>query len=154
VPDELRFQAIRAGFRQAQPDLRSLIIDQINRPPLNGTSKIVTSETEQTKKDELHRLTREVSERALALLRQFKREQLSPSELQTRLRQLEPGDIMTRYWSVLTRDKESAPCFEVLQLLSSLEREMDYQVERYGESSLWDDLTELQSAVQRVRKLD
>jgi hypothetical protein len=59
---------------------------------------------------------------------------------------------MTRFWDVLTSDPESAPCFEVLQLLSSLESEMDYQIQRYGESSLWDDLTELESAVRRIRK--
>jgi len=112
----------------------------------------VTSDSDQPKKDDLRRLATETGNRALALFREFKREQLSPTELQAALRQLEPAAIMTRYWDILSSDPQCAPCFEVLQLLSSLEQEMPYQMDRYGETSLWDDLTELQSAVQRIRK--
>jgi replicative superfamily II helicase len=112
----------------------------------------VPVETELTRKEELNHLTTELGERALALFRQFTSEKASAIELQARLRELDTGPIMTRFWDVLTSDMESAPCFEVLQLLSSLESEMDYQIQRYGESSLWDDLTELESAVRRIRK--
>lgn len=105
----------------------------------------------QARKDELDRLVITVGEQALALFRQFTREQISAMELQARLRELEAGTIMARYWDVLTSDPESVPSFEVLQLLSSLEGEMEYQVQRYGESSLWDDLKELQLAMRRIR---
>jgi len=112
----------------------------------------VTSETGHTR-NELHRLAKDVGERALILLREFTREQISAIELQTRLRELKSGNIMTQYWDILTSDPQSAPCFEVLQLLSSLEGEMEHQVQSYGESSLWDDMTELQLAVRRVSGL-
>jgi hypothetical protein len=111
----------------------------------------VTSEHGKTRRDELRRLTEDLGEQALSLLRQFTRGQTSTIELQSRLRALESDTVIRQYWDILTSDPQSAPCFEVLQLLSSLDGEMKYQVERYGESSLWDDLTELQNAVQRVR---
>lgn len=107
-------------------------------------------DSDQTKKDELRRLATETGNRALALFREFKRERLSPAELQAGLRQLDTAGIMTQYWEILSNDPQCAPCFEILQLLSSLEQEMPYQLDRYGETSLWDDLTELQSAVKRV----
>jgi len=113
----------------------------------------VTSDSDQSKKDGLRRLATETGNRALALFREFKREQLSPTQLQAALRQLEPTAIMTRYWDILSSDPQCTPCFEILQLLSSLEQEMPYQLERYGETSLWDDLIELKSAVQRVGTL-
>ena len=94
----------------------------------------------------------EVAGLALALLRQYTRDEISSTELQTGLRALNTGDIMTRYWDILTSDAQNSPCFEVLQLLSSLDQEMESQLRRYGESSLWDDLTELQTAIQRIEK--
>jgi len=103
--------------------------------------------------DELLCHTIELGERALALFRQFTREQIAATELQTGLRQLDTASIMSRHWDVLTREPECVPCLEVLQLLTSLAGEMEHQVERYGESSLWDDLDELQGAVRRVKKL-
>lgn len=109
-------------------------------------------DSDQPKKDELRRLATETGNRALSLFREFKRERLSPTELQAAIRQLEPEAIVTRYWDILSSDPQCTPCFEVLQLLSSLEQEMPYQLERYGETSLWDDLTELQSAVQSIRR--
>jgi hypothetical protein len=92
-----------------------------------------------------------VGERALSLLRRFTRDQISSPQLQEGLRDLEVAGIMARHWNTLTRNPQTAPCFHVLQLLNSLDQELDSQLERYGESSLWDDLTELQTAVERVR---
>jgi len=110
--------------------------------------------SDQINKDELCRLAADTGKRALTLFREFKREQLSPTELQAGLGQLEPAAVMTQYWDLLSTDPQCTPCFEILQLLSSLEQEMPYQLERYGETSLWDDLTELQSAVQRLGRLE
>ena len=103
---------------------------------------------------ELNRLAMTAGEQALALFRQFTREEVSAKELQTRLVGLGTEAIIARHWESLTAGPERVPCFEVLQLLSSLAGELEYQVERYGESSLWDDLTELQAAVRRLRPVE
>lgn len=111
----------------------------------------MTAQAEQNRQGELSCLATEVGERALDAFRQFTREQISAAELQARLRELEAGSIMASYWDLLTSSPENVPCFEILQLLDSLGGEMEYQVERYGESSLWDDLEELQRALRRIR---
>ena len=103
---------------------------------------------------ELNHLTMAAGEQALALFRQFTREEISAKELQTELVGLGTEGIIARHWESLTADPERTPCFEVLQLLNSLAGELEYQVERYGESSLWDDLNELQTAVRRLRGVE
>ena len=104
----------------------------------------------ETEKAELTRLAREAGEQAVALFRQFTKEQITPAELRVRLCGLEVNAIMARHWDLLTAERDTTPCFELLQLLSSLAAEMDHQIERYGENSLWDDLRELQGAVRRI----
>lgn len=109
------------------------------------------AEATPARREELDRLALQIGDQALGLFRQFTREEISATELGIRLQELEAGAVMARYWDVLTREPASAPCFVVLQLVNSLAQDMPYQVQRYGESSLWDDLKELQLATRRIR---
>ena len=114
----------------------------------------MTAAPDRTTNDELTALTTDVGEQALALLRAFIREQLPQAELQQSLRELNAGQVMARHWGVLTTDPARADGLGVLQLVNSLEDNIEGQVQCYGESSLWDDLKELQTGLRRIRHAD
>jgi len=102
--------------------------------------------------EDLSRRVLAMGTRALELLGSFGREQISPDELVATLPELAANATLAQYWEQLTVEPGLAACFEVLQLLSSLESEAGYQMQRYGPSSLHEDFRELSLAVARLQK--
>ena len=111
-----------------------------------------TTKITQAGHEELNRRVMAMADQALELLRRFGREQISADELVAVLPELAAQATLAQYWQQLTEEPGLGACFEVLQLLSSLESEAGYQMLRYGPTSLHDDFRELSLAVARLQK--
>ena len=111
-----------------------------------------TDTTTQASHEELNRRVLAMATQMLDLLRTFGREQITADELVAALPEFAAQATLAQYWQQLTEEPGLAACFEVLQLLSSLESEAGYQMLRYGPTSLHDDFRELTLAVARLQK--
>ncbi len=111
------------------------------------------SQTPQANHEELTRQALAMGTQALDLLRRFGREQISADELVACLLELGARSTLAEYWDLLIGEPALAACFEVLQLLSTLESEIDYQLLRYGPTSLYEDYKELELAVRRLKTM-
>jgi len=112
----------------------------------------ITTDTAEASHEELNRRVLAMATQVLELLRSFGREQITANELVATLPEIAARSALAQHWERLTAEPALSPCFEVLQLLSSLESEADYQMLRYGPPSLHDDFRELSLAVARLRK--
>lgn len=100
----------------------------------------------------LYRQVLELGTRVFEWLGLFGREQMTLEELEKRLENVGAEEILAQNWGWLTEKPSHVPCLEVLQLLSSLEKEFHYQVSKYGFTSLFDDYKELESALAKLRQ--
>lgn len=100
----------------------------------------------------LHRQVLRIGSQALEWLGKFGREQITLEELEQAITHLGAEALLAQNWSRLLQEPALAPCLEVLQLLSSLETELHYQVLRYGPTSLFEDYKELELALARLRR--
>ncbi len=105
-----------------------------------------------SEEEALHRQVLQLGSRVLEWLRRFGCEQMTVEELEKALQGLGAQALLARYWSRLMEDPGLSACLEVLQLLSSLETEFRYQLLRYGVTSLYEDYTELEGALARLRR--
>ena len=112
----------------------------------------ITTKTTQAGNEDLSRRVLAMGAKALELLSSFGREQISSDELVATLPELAAKATLAQYWEQLTVEPGLEACFEVLQLLSSLESEADYQMLRYGPTSLHEDFRELSQAIARLQK--
>ncbi|MGQ9599189.1 MAG: hypothetical protein ACUVWZ_07200 [Anaerolineae bacterium] len=102
--------------------------------------------------EDLNQRVLEIGRRALNLLRYYGLEQISTDELITRLPELGAQAVLARHWDLLAGNPAYAASFQVLQLVTTLEAEADYQIRTYGPDSLYEDFRELELAVGRLRK--
>lgn len=105
-----------------------------------------------SEEETLHRQVLRLGSLALEWLGKFGREQITVEELANALQGLGAQAVLAKYWSRLVEEPGLAPCMEVLQLLSSLETEFQFQLLRYGFTSFYDDYKELEQALARLRK--
>lgn len=92
----------------------------------------------------------QLGSQVLEWLERYGREQINLNELITYLKNLGARAILIKYWNNLVKEPGLAPCLEVLQLLSSLEEEIDFQLSSYGFNSLYEDYVELKQALTRL----
>lgn len=105
-----------------------------------------------SEEETLHRQVLRLGSLALEWLGKFGREQITAEELANALQGLGAQAVLAKYWGRLVEEPGLAPCMEVLQLLSSLETEFQFQLLRYGFTSFYDDYKELEQALARLRK--
>lgn len=112
----------------------------------------IITENTQSINENLNRRVLAMADKAMELLRSFGCEQVSSEQLVAALPELAAKTTLAQYWEQLTMEPSLAACFEVLQLLGTLETEVAYQVQRYGPTSLHEDFRELKLAVARLQK--
>lgn len=104
-------------------------------------------------REDLNRQALAIGRRALNLLRYHGLEQISADELIAQLAELGAQSVLARYWHLLAGNPAYAASFQVLQIVSTLEAEADYQIRTYGADSLHEDYRELELAVGRLRRV-
>jgi hypothetical protein len=105
-----------------------------------------------SEEETLHRQVLRLGSLALEWLGRFGREQMTVEELANALQGLGAQAMLAKHWSRLVEEPGLSPCLEVLQLLSSLETEFQFQLLRYGFTSFYDDYKELEQALARLRR--
>lgn len=128
-------------------------IDTLDATTITRPGNGAMNQTPQATRAELTRQVLAMGTQALDLLRRFGREQISAEELVTRLPELGARSVLAEYWGLLIGEPAYAACFEVLQLLSTLESEIGYQLLHYGPTSLFEDFKELELAVKRLKTM-
>ena len=88
--------------------------------------------------------------RAGVLLRGVMLQKVDEDTLRWGLRELAPGDLMSRYMPVLVNRPEYVQLLNILHLIFSLEGQLDFQIQEYGFDSLKDDLQEINFSLQQV----
>lgn len=117
--------------------------------PASGSMGAMYSASEE---ETLYRQVLRIGSQALEWLGKFGREQMTLEALEQSLTHLGAEALLAQYWDRLLQEPALAPCLEVLQLLSSLETELHYQVLKYGPTSLFEDYKELELALARLRR--
>lgn len=117
--------------------------------PASGSMGAMYSASEE---ETLYRQVLRIGSQALEWLGKFGREQITLEELEQAITHLGAEALLAQNWSRLLQEPALAPCLEVLQLLSSLETELHYQVLKYGPTSLFEDYKELELALVRLRR--
>lgn len=118
------------------------------------TSELTAGGSEQPSQERegLNQQVLAIGRRALNLLRYYGLEQISADELIAQLAELGAQAVLARHWPLLAGNPAHAASFQVLQIVSTLEVEADYQIRSYGPDSLHEDFRELELAVGRLRR--
>ena len=87
---------------------------------------------------------------ALEAIQRFLTARITRDELQRTLTGLGIGNLLAEYWPALTCDEQYAVHLNVLQMLDSLSLEIDYQIDEYGVSAVYEDLKEIAGCLNRI----
>ncbi len=87
---------------------------------------------------------------ALEAIQRFLTARITREELQEILSGLGIDNLLTEYWPAFTSDEQYAVHLNVLQMLDSLRREIDYQIDEYGVSAVYEDLKEIAGCLNRI----
>ncbi len=90
--------------------------------------------------------------RAAVLLRGVTLKKVDQETLEWGLRELNPSELLEKYFPRLVEKPEYAHLLNILHLVYSLEGQLDYQVQEYGLDSVKDDLQEINLSLQQVAK--
>lgn len=119
---------------------------------MNGDKYVMQDSFSVSEEETLHRQVLRLGSLALEWLGRFGREQMTVEELAEALQGLGAQEMLAKHWSRLVEEPGLSPCLEVLQLLSSLETEFQFQLLRYGYTSFYEDYKELEQALARLRR--
>lgn len=87
---------------------------------------------------------------ALEAIQRFLTARITREELQEILSGLGIDNLLAEYWPAFTSDEQYAVHLNVLQMLDSLQREIDYQIDEYGVSTVYEDLKEIAGCLNRI----
>ncbi len=90
--------------------------------------------------------------RAAVLLRGVMLKKVDQDTLEWGLRELNPSELLEKYFPRLVEKPEHAHLLNILHLVYSLEGQLDFQVQEYGLDSVKDDLQEINLSLQQVTK--
>ncbi|QTA81415.1 Uncharacterized protein dnl_37500 [Desulfonema limicola] len=84
------------------------------------------------------------------LLRGVMLQKVDEETLKWGLKELCPGDLMSRYFPFLVTRPDYVNLLNILHLVYSLEGQLDFQIKEYGFDSLKDDLHEINFSLQQI----
>ena len=90
--------------------------------------------------------------RAAVLLRGVMVKKVDREILEWGLKELRPSELMEKYFPRLVEKPEYVHLLNILHLVSSLEGQLDFQIQEYGLDSVKDDLQEINVSLQQVAK--
>ncbi len=90
--------------------------------------------------------------RAAVLLRGVMVKKVDREILEWGLKELRPSELMEKYFPRLVEKPEYVHLLYILHLVSSLEGQLDFQIQEYGLDSVKDDLQEINVSLQQVAK--
>jgi hypothetical protein len=88
--------------------------------------------------------------RAAILLKGVLIKKIDRGTLEWGLQEINASSILSKYADRVTANSEYVQLFNLLALVSSLEGQLDYQLEEYGIDSLKDDLEEINTSLRSV----
>ncbi len=88
--------------------------------------------------------------RAAILLKGVLIKKIDRGTLEWGLQEINASSILSKYADRVTANSEYVQLFNLLALVSSLEDQLDYQLEEYGIDSLKDDLEEINTSLRSV----
>lgn len=92
----------------------------------------------------------EVGKSALHLLQRFLSGRVTRAELVDGLAELKIKDFINGYWGIITSDTRFVPHWHVLQILSGLAEDIDYQLSEHGPSTLHEDVKDIAVNLKRI----
>lgn len=107
--------------------------------------------TEEQKK--IDRLVLELGKTALNLVQRFLSGRVTRVELEEGLEALNIRDTLNEYWVSITSDPRFVPHLHVLQILSGLAEDIDYQLAEHGPSTLHEDVKDIAINLKRIAEL-
>jgi len=88
--------------------------------------------------------------RAAVLLKGVLIKKVDRGTLEWGLQEIKASSLMSRYAARISNNPEYVQLFNLLALVSSLEDQLDYQIQEYGIDSLKDDLEEINTSLRSV----
>jgi hypothetical protein len=88
--------------------------------------------------------------RAAILLKGVMIKKVDRGTLEWGLEEINASSLMSKYSARITNNPEYVQLFNLLALVSSLEDQLDYQIQEYGIDSLKDDLEEINTSLRSV----
>lgn len=88
--------------------------------------------------------------RAAILLKGVIIKKVDRGTLEWGLQEINASSLMNKYVDRITVNPEYVQLFNLLALISSLEDQLDYQIQEYGIDSLKDDLEEINTSLRSV----
>jgi hypothetical protein len=88
--------------------------------------------------------------RAAILLKGVLIKKIDQGTLEWGLQEINASSILSKYADRVTANPEYVQLFNLLALVSSLEDQLDYQLQEYGIDSLKDDLEEINTSLRSV----
>ena len=84
------------------------------------------------------------------LLRGVMLQKVDEETLKWGLQELSPGVLMNKYFRLLVNRPDDVCLLNILHLVSSLEGQLDFQIQEYGLDSLKDDLHEINASLHQI----
>jgi hypothetical protein len=88
--------------------------------------------------------------RAAILLKGVMIKKVDRGTLEWGLEEINASSLMSKYAARISNNPEYVQLFNLLALVSSLEDQLDYQIQEYGIDSLKDDLEEINTSLRSV----
>jgi len=88
--------------------------------------------------------------RAAILLKGVMIKKVDRGTLEWGLQEINASSLMSKYSARITNNPDYVQLFNLLALVSSLEDQLDYQIQEYGIDSLKDDLEEINTSLRSV----